>query len=160
MQYATTDIARACNVTVNTVRNWCKDYSAFLSPLATVTGESRLFTERDRAVLEYIARLRAEGMQKGAIMQRLGETSFPDHGEELQEPNMLEVQPALQESPSAVPAPLVARDDLETRLALLERSVIETQRAQRPNVWWFAVGLLAGLGFAAIAELFALVAKR
>ncbi len=155
MQYHTTDAAKACNVTLNTIRNWCKDYSAFLSAGATVATGQREFTGRDMDVFKYIALLRSEGMQKDAIVQRLGETTFP----EIEEGAIIE-QPALQETPPSAPAPLGARDDLETRLALLERSVIETQRAQRPNVWWFAVGLLAGLGFAAVAELFALVAKR
>ena len=56
----------------------CKDYGAFLSPGATVTSGNRTFTGRDMEVFKYIALLRAEGMQKGAIMHRLGETTFAE----------------------------------------------------------------------------------
>ena len=155
MQYHTTDAAKACNVTLNTIRNWCKDYSAFLSAGATVATGQREFTGRDMDVFKYIALLRSEGMQKDAIVQRLGETTFSEI-----EPDAILAPPSLPETHHNAPAPLVALDDLQSRVALLERSVIETEQRNRPNLWWFAVGLAAGLGFAAVAELFALVAKR
>ena len=52
---------------------------------------------------------------------------------------------------------MVALDDLERRI---DAKLEAMEQRTRPNVWWFAVGLAAGLGFAAVAELFALVAKR
>ena len=158
----TTEAARECNVTLNTIRNWCKDYGAFLSSGATVASGQREFTPHDIEVLKYIALLRSEGMQKGAIVQRLGETTFPDvapggwpNGTPTNT-NAVEAVPALQEGPGAVQWPVPVQNDLAPILGRLER----LEQGARPNWWWFAVGLGAGLGLAAVAELFALVASR
>ena len=156
MVYRTNEIAQTCNVTVNTVRNWCKEFGAYLSPGATVTTGHRRFTERDRNVLLYVSQLRNENMQQSAILQRLSETKFPDIDEPEEESAIEPVQNA-PEAASATQLPMVALDDLERRI---DAKLEAMEQRTRPNVWWFAVGLAAGLGFAAIAELFALVAKR
>lgn len=156
MVYRTNEIAQTCNVTVNTVRNWCKEFGAYLSPGATVTTGHRRFTERDRNVLLYVSQLRNENMQQSAILQRLSETKFPDIDEPEEESAIEPIQNAPETHHNA-PAPLVALDDLRSEFnAKLEAM----EQRTRPNLWWFAVGLAAGLGFAAVAELFALVAKR
>ena len=85
MVYRTNEIAQTCNVTVNTVRNWCKEFGAYLSPGATVTTGHRRFTERDRNVLLYVSQLRNENLQQSAILQRLSETKFPDIDEPEEE---------------------------------------------------------------------------
>jgi len=156
MVYRTNEIAQSCNVTVNTVRNWCKEFGAYLSPGATVTTGHRRFTERDRNVLLYVSQLRNENMQQSAILQRLSETKFPDIDEPEEESAIEPVQNA-PETHSAAQLPMVALDDLRSEFnAKLEAM----EQRTRPNLWWFAAGLAAGLGFAAVAELFALVAKR
>lgn len=155
MVYRTNEIAQTCNVTVNTVRNWCKEFGAYLSPGATVTSGHRRFTERDRNVLLYVAQLRNENMTQNAILQRLSETTFPEIAGPEEE-SAIEVPTDAPDAPRSDLAPIVALDDLQTRVALLERSV----QAHRPNWWLFVAGIVVGLGFAAIAELFALVARR
>ena len=156
MVYRTNEIAQTCNVTVNTVRNWCKEFGAYLSPGATVTSGHRRFTERDRNVLLYVSQLRNENLQQSAILQRLSETKFPDIDEPEEESAIEPVQNA-QETHSNAQLPLVALDDLRSEFnAKLEAM----EQRNRPNLWWFAAGLAAGLGMAAVAELFALVARR
>ena len=156
MVYRTNEIAQTCNVTVNTVRNWCKEFGAYLSPGATVTTGHRRFTERDRNVLLYVSQLRNENLQQSAILQRLSETKFPDI-DEPEEESAIELVQNAPEAASAAQLPIVALDDLRNefnaKLAALEQRT-------RPNLWWFVAGLVAGLGFAAVADLFALVARR
>ena len=156
MVYRTNEIAQTCNVTVNTVRNWCKEFGAYLSPGATVTTGHRRFTERDKNVLLYVSQLRNDNLQQSAILQRLSETKFPDIVKPKEESAIEPIQNAV-ETHSAAQLPLVALDDLRSEFnAKLEAM----EQRNRPNIWWFAVGLAAGLGMAAVAELFALVAKR
>ena len=156
MVYRTNEIAQTCNVTVNTVRNWCKEFGAYLSPGATVTTGHRRFTERDKNVLLYVAQLRNENMQQSAILQRLSETKFPDIDEPEEESAIEPVQNA-PETHSAAQLPMVALDDLRNEFNAKLEAI---EQRNRPNLWWFAVGLAAGLGMAAVAELFALVARR
>lgn len=155
MVYRTNEIAQSCNVTVNTVRNWCKEFGAFLSPGATVTSGHRRFTDRDKQVLLYVAQLRSENMLNNAILQRLGETTFSEI-EGPEEESAIVASPDAPDTRSATPAPIVALDNLQTRVALLERSVQEG----RPQWWWLVAGIGIGLGMAALADLFALVAHR
>ena len=156
MVYRTNEIAQTCNVTVNTVRNWCKEFGAYLSPGATVTTGHRRFTERDKNVLLYVSQLRNENLQQSAILQRLSETKFPDIDQPEEESAIEPIQNA-PETHSAAQLPMVALDDLRNEFnAKLEAM----EQRNRPNLWWFAAGLAAGLGMAAVAELFALVAKR
>jgi DNA-binding transcriptional MerR regulator len=161
MQYHTTDVSKACNVTLNTVRNWCKDYGQFLSDDATVTTGQRSFTGRDLEVFKYIALLRSEGMQKGAIVQRLGETTFADIDSGA---NSIEANPSpgdhsstvdatLQAhrnelmAPDGAPALIVVVDDLQKRMALLEASTKEDRHNQRDGVMMFGLGFIAALMF-------------
>ena len=156
MVYRTNEIAQTCNVTVNTVRNWCKEFGVYLSPGATVTTGHRRFTERDKNVLLYVSELRNENLQQSAILQRLSETKFPDIDQPEEESAIEPIQNA-PETHSAAQLPMVALDDLRNEFnAKLEAM----EQRTRPNLWWFVAGLVAGLGFAAVAELFALVARR
>ena len=156
MVYRTNEIAQTCNVTVNTVRNWCKEFGAYLSPGATVTTGHRRFTERDRNVLLYVSQLRNENMQQSAILQRLSETKFPDIDEPEEESAIEPIQNA-PETHSVAQLPIVALDDLRSEF---NAKLDAMEQRTRPNLWWFAAGIVAGLGMAAVAELFALVAKR
>ena len=162
----TTEAARECNVTLNTIRNWCKDYGAFLSSGATVARGQREFTPHDIEVLKYIALLRSEGMQKGSIVQRLGETTFPDVAPggwpdgTPTNTNALDALPASPEGPGAAQLSTPVQNDLGLRFDRLERSVVRIEAETRPRWWWFVAGVGVGLGAAVVGELFALVASR
>jgi DNA-binding transcriptional MerR regulator len=153
MQTYTTDAAKACNVSLNTIRNWCRDYGAFLSPGASAIGEARSFTGRDMEVLKYIALLRSEGMQKGAIMQRLGETTFseiaPDDTieptDESTELAPVASQEGLQQAPQSI---MVALQHIERRMDAYERRRLDTITA-------IGLGFVGGLLFCAIVILLA-----
>ncbi len=150
VQYHTGDAAQACKVTLNTIRNWCRDYAGFLSPGAAVTSGSRVFTGRDMEVFKYIALLRAEGMQKGEIAQRLGETNFPEIDDSI-DASTDAVSTAIQtapDTPDSTPASIVLLDAITT----LQRDVAAlkaSSQTQAPKQGeWFS-----GFGFGFIAAL-------
>ena len=114
-------------------------------------------------MFKHVRSLRDQGLTTEQINEQLAGLTFPEivPGDQVDnEQTALDALPASQEGPGAAQLPAPVQNDLGLRLDRLERSLVEVQGAARPNWWWFAVGLLAGLGFAAIAELFALVAKR
>ena len=147
MQYYTKDVAQTCNVTVNTVRNWCRDYGQFLSEGATVTTGNRFFSGRDLEVFKYIATLRAENMQRTAILQRLSETTFPEVDTEPEADSAIVTQNA-PITPHVTPAPIVAVDYLQA----LERRLERLERSTQPS---YLTGI--GIGFLAACFLFLLL---
>ena len=151
-------------ITPITLRRWCAYHKAHLSPGANPgEGVTRRFTGRDLEVLRHVRSLRDQGLNTEQINEQLAGLTFPEiePGDQADnEQTALEASPASQEGPGAGQLPAVVQNDLVLRLDRLERSLVEVQGAARPNWWWFAVGLGAGLGLAVVAELFALVAKR
>lgn len=57
---AVIELARAFSVTTSTIRNWSKEFSAYLSPFAAPDqpGDQREFTEGDAAILAAVAEMR------------------------------------------------------------------------------------------------------
>jgi transposase len=76
MNFRPVDVAKECEVSVNTIRKWCQDYGEFLTPGAKVEDAPRVLTEHDMEVLKYVSELRKEKLQKPQIVLRLRETSF------------------------------------------------------------------------------------
>lgn len=156
MVYRTNEIAQSCNVTVNTVRNWCKEFSAYLSPGATVTTGHRRFTERDRNVLLYVSQLRNENMQQSAILQRLSETKFPDIDEPEEESAIEPIQDAV-EAASAAQLPMVALDDLRSEINARLTAIEDSNKSW---VQGLAVGFIgAALFFLILLLLISIYAK-
>jgi DNA-binding transcriptional MerR regulator len=160
MTFRPIDASKECGVTVNTIRNWCKDYAACLSPGAGVEGSYRVLTEEDIEKLKYIAQLRTENLQKHQIILRLQETTF-GHIEPSNSPQI-----ALQNlpiTPDATLAPIVAQDYIASakrRFEALELSVAESKRNQRDYVQGLTLGFLAACGFFAVVLLLALLYGR
>ena len=144
----TTDAARACNVSLNTIRNWCRDYGAYLSPGASAIGAARAFDGRDMDVLRYIARLRSEGMQRDAIIQRLGETTFAEIDDDqpsTQTGNLAQIAPTTaQEGLGQAPAMLVALQAMQAQIAALQQA----NRRRFDTVTVLGIGICIGLLFA------------
>lgn len=76
MPFYTTQIAAECNISMNTARNWAREYKEVLSPGASVEGEQRVFDDRDREVFKLIAQLRAEKLRRDEIIERVKQTNF------------------------------------------------------------------------------------
>ena len=149
-------------ITPVTLRRWCAAHAEFLSPGANPPerGEARRFTGRDIEVLKHVKSLRAQGKTEAKINEQLRTLTFPEIEEPGDQADALTVPPASQEGQGAPQLPAVVHNDLQTKLDRLERSVVRIEAETRPNWWWFAVGLGAGLGLAVVFELAALVASR
>jgi len=179
-QSTTKQVATRLNVTTNTVRNWSEIYAERLSESARPGAASeRRFSERDITIFEYIQRLKSEGLREGDIKERLKETTFTESevltlaqspakaGEPVAHETQLSVNaPNALASPDAqplTPALIVVVNDLEKRfdakLAALEQASIEAKQSQRAGWWWLVAGIAIGLALAALADLFALVAR-
>ena len=158
MQYYTKDVAQTCNVTVNTVRNWCRDYGQFLDPGATVTTGNRFFSGRDLEVFKYIAALRAENMQKPAIAQRLSETTFAEIDNSEQDTDIVEAPrdaQNAQEGPGSALAVRVTLDDLRSEF---DAKLAVLQRSREPSFFvGFGAGFIAALLFVIVIVLLAVL---
>lgn len=157
MQFRPADIAKECNVSVGTVRNWCNEYAEFLSAGANPADGDRKLSDRDLEVCKYIAQLRKEGMSKPQIALRLRETSFgtiepPEAPTEKPTEALQTLQTSLQttvEPASAAQLPIVALDAINKRI-----DAIET--ASQAKTLQFGVSMFA-LGFIAACVLFLII---
>jgi len=65
-------LADLLNVQSNTIRRWCEQYHAYLSPLASPPkGKTRVLTDRDVQVLAYISAARDTGQPLERIAEHL-----------------------------------------------------------------------------------------
>lgn len=65
-------LAARFSVSPQTVRTWCAEFSAYLSPLATpAAGNARMFSPEDLAVLALVAGMRQQRFKYEAIHQAL-----------------------------------------------------------------------------------------
>ncbi len=157
MKYNPSDAAKACNVSVNTIRGWIRDFGEYFTPEARGEGGNRLLSDKDLNTLQYIASLRSNGLQRDAIAQRLQETSIGEVETlaPLQKPS--EAQPALQESHGNDFAALVALNDLQTQIRALQQTKEEVKRSrQRDTLIYllgFASGIVLAVGLLAVAAL-------
>ena len=151
--------AKLLGVHVNTIRLWTGEYADVLSESAR--SRPRLLQPQDVAVLQLVHSLRAEGLSRSAVLERLRQTPTAD----IQQP-YIDAVPALPAEATASPtetlqAPPVALDvsALMTDLAVLVDSrATATQetvsriderlrRLETQRTLWLgvAVGLVAGL---------------
>lgn len=145
-------VAKQVGVSVQSVRRWAEQYKDFLSDSANpAPGKARLYTWADVETLRKIKEFRDLALPLDEITKRLSSpAALPDTVAPIV------ATQAPQESPQAGPAPLA----MVEAITALQRQIDTLQQAQRPAWWWWLAGVVCGLGLAAIAELFALVATR
>lgn len=155
--FAPHDLAGMFDISVMTIRRWAEHHAAHLSAGANpTTGQARRFTWSDVETMRQIKALRESGLSVEAINAKLTETNT-EANTAVRVPVSVETVPASQEGREAAQLPVRVLEDLEKRI---DAKIEALEQRTRPNLWWFVVGLVAGLGFAAVAELFALVARR
>ena len=69
--YRPADVAKMLQVSASTVRNYATAFALHLSPGATVTGESRYFTDKDLTTLAFVAQQSRQGLPRSEITARL-----------------------------------------------------------------------------------------
>jgi DNA-binding transcriptional MerR regulator len=170
---ATKQAASRLNVTANTIRNWSDIYGAFLSENARPGAQpERRFSEHDITILEYIKRLKSEGLKEGEIKDRLGETAFaesevltpaqPTHNAAQLSADDGTLQPYRDALglPDGAPAAIVALDVINTLQRRVEAVEVSTQAAkqsQRDYVQGLALGFLAACGLFGLLLLLAVL---
>lgn len=151
--------AKLLGVHVNTVRLWTGEYADVLSESAR--RRPRLLTVHDVAVLQLVHSLRAEGLSRSAVLERLRQTPTAD----IQQPYIDAVQALPAEATETPTAPTMAQlvpvdvSALMTDLAVLvdSRATVTQEaiarvderlrRLETQRTLWIgvAVGLVAGL---------------
>ncbi len=150
MKYNPADAAKACNVTVNTIRGWIRDFSEHFTPGARGESGNRLLSDKDMNTLKYIASLRLEGLQRDAIGVRLQEVTIGETETLADVPASSIAPPALPEAPHASPSSIVAPEYLlsvERRFEALEASVRDGKQGQRDYVQGIVIGAIGMLLF-------------
>lgn len=151
------EIAERCNVTSNSIRNWSREFRAYLSPGANAS--ERFYTERDATVLQYISTLKKEGMKATEIIERLAETTFGDveSVEITQEESVAPItnQPTAPEVPETAFLPLQVVEHYSALEKRFDARFEALERSRRDAVFYSALGLIAGLLLAGIFEMFA-----
>ncbi len=111
-------VAQQLDVHANTVRLWCGEFADVLSDSAR--GRPRLFTPPDVAILQRVKDMRAEGLSRSEVLERLRQTPTAD----LQTP-YIDAKSPTPATPTETPteahiAPLVAVDVTSVLSELLE----------------------------------------
>ena len=170
------DIAKELGVTTNSIRNWTRRYSDFLSDSAAPKpGAQRALTQRDRIVLAYINGLLNDGHRHEYIATRLAETSFSD--DEATPADLLaSVTKAAQVPATALPAAPAADqvtaiaamladahvkqlDDIRGRLSQLEAQQAEQGDSRSRLLVGITAGFVAGAVLVGIAAMLVLMLR-
>lgn len=157
-------IADQLGVTIITLRRWCSTFGDHLSPLANPeSGQPRRFTYRDREVLKHIRSLREQGRSLAEIGDQLGDISFP----EIDDP--VDNQPVAQVLPATLPEDQIttfsgsqtalATQQVESivmaEIASLRLEIRDIKQSSRSYVSGLAAGFILALGFMIVILLLA-----
>ena len=157
MPYSPSEVARTLGVSPSTVRNWTSEYGEQLTPAARGEAGSRLYSDADVAVLQYVAQLRAEKLPRAAVLVRLRETRFGEAETLVTQPAAGTDTPAVSptERPTEALQPFMAAQylaHLETRLDAVQHSVDErlqaAERRQQRTVNALLYGVIVGFALA------------
>lgn len=115
-----TEVARKANVSVQTVRNYTREYANLLSPGARGEVGTRLFSDEDVEVFCTIAALRKSGVPPGEIAQRIRNNEAPP---------IIDVTPQAtpQEATGSPQAALEATPSLQAQPTSLEVRVVAVE---------------------------------
>lgn len=148
--YNVSQAAAIVGVSPSSLRNWCRQYAAHLSPGASPpAGTERVLTPADVATLQYIKAQRDALKDYDAIIAELSTMPL-----DVAATPYIDVEATLQ--PTAPPqqpqAPLQAVDVLaalqsiaDDRYSQLQRRLDDMERRQGDKVLWFAFGVVVGV---------------
>lgn len=115
-----TEVARKANVSVQTVRNYTREYADLLSPTARGEVGTRLFSDEDVEVFCTIAALRKSGVPPGEIAQRIRDNEAPPIIDVTPQAKPQEATEGPQTAIEATPSPQAQPTSLEVRVVAVE----------------------------------------
>jgi DNA-binding transcriptional MerR regulator len=130
-------VAKKANVSVNSVRNWSREYGELVSPAARGEDGVRLFNEADVEVICTIAALRKSGVPPSEIADRIRNQDAPSVVDVMPEPPTQSLQdPAnsLQTGAESSLALQLVQSTLQSRLEGIERHLEAQAAEQRDRV--------------------------
>jgi DNA-binding transcriptional MerR regulator len=160
------EVAELAGIAAHNVRRWAEYHAMHLSDSAKPpTGMARRFTSRDIEVLKHVDSLRQLGLTVPVINEQLKEITFAeieqptDIATTLQQDTAIAPQDA-PDAPGRAENTLAVYSHQQAQIEALRTDFDVLQASQRDRWWWWVAGLVCGLGLAAVAELFALLASR
>jgi DNA-binding transcriptional MerR regulator len=153
-------VARQANVSVQSVRNWTRDYSEFLSPQARGEHGPRLFNDADVELLLAIASLRRSGVPPAEVPERLRDKSAPPIVDIDVEASPQQSTETLKKATDGALALHMAHNTLKTRVeaveARLEAQATEAKAAARDRMTMLVLGIVLGVVLVIALQLLAL----
>lgn len=144
-------VAKALNLSVGTVRNWSREYAEYLTPAARGEHGHRRFSPDDVGLLRRVADLRGSGMNRDEILQRLADGLWPAAGDDVA-PAVVDVTPEAPQTPQEAPH---GAEFPPAVLFTLQRQIEALEARDRERFAVFVYG--AAAGFIAFAIIFWLV---
>jgi DNA-binding transcriptional MerR regulator len=144
-------VAKKANVSVQSVRNWTRDYADLLSPEARGEMGARLFNDADVEVICTIASLRRSGVPPGEVAERIQNQDVPpvvDVASEAPQSPPQQPTETPQTAPDAQIALYAAHTTLQSRVEGIERRLdaqaAESRSRQHLAITMVVLGVLLG----------------
>lgn len=144
--YTPAQIARRANVHPNSIRNWSRDYAAFLSPGAQGAAGPRLYDEADLSVLCAVAALRKSGVAAADVPAHLRTIPVVDT---IQTTTSI-APSASQEGQGAQLAPQAVYNSLQAQIDAIARRV----ESHEQRAYWWTLGMGVWLGMVLMGAIF------
>lgn len=146
--YTPTAASAIINVSPSTLRNWCAQFSRFLSPGATpIAGVDRMLTGADVALLQKVKELRERRMSYELITAELEAmpTEIEPYIDVQPTPEPLQQPPVPLQQPVGTDTSLQVLMLVDSRYSELQKQITDLHSAQADRFQWFIWGFLSGL---------------
>ena len=144
MPHSPAQVAKTLGISVQSVRDWTRQYAPILSPQARGENGPRLFDDNDLNTMRTIAGLRRSGLRADEIIQRVQHGSIPpivDVAHESPQQQPTETPQTATEAPLALYA---LQSSLDKRIDALERALVALDQRQSEAANKFVSGAVVG----------------
>ena len=144
MPHLPAHVARTLGISVQSVRDWTRQYAPILSPRARGENGPRLFDDTDLATMQTIASLRRSGLRADEIIQRVQDGEVPPIVDIAHESPQQQSTETPQTAPDAPLALYALQSSLDKRIDALERALITLDQRQGEAANKFVSGAVVG----------------
>lgn len=144
MRYTTLQVAQTAHISVQSVRNWTRDYADLLSPEGRGESGVRQFSQEDLQLICTIASLRKSGVPASEIRNSLSQAQPPVIDVA---PNATPQQPptTAQEAPQGVSPLTLVQSSMDQQQRLTEARVRALERQLNRSLWTHFVAFYLGV---------------